>query len=128
MTKWWFRRKLRKRLKLVILVELVTFSKSWANISTTIHSVFGQFDLKLTKKWPKKWSKKKSMDSLCHSEWIWIWKNRFVLYWTQFPGFPCANRHHFVLFGIFTGTKCCKMGTIGDLVYLVPENWKHRGY
>ena len=35
------------------LVELVTFSKSWANILTTIQSVFGYFDLKLTKKRPK---------------------------------------------------------------------------
>ena len=35
------------------LVELVTFSKSWANILTTIQSVFGYFDLKLTKKMTK---------------------------------------------------------------------------
>ena len=87
-----------KRLK---LVELVAFSKSSANISTTIHSVFGHFDLKLT----NKRSKKKSVDSLCHSEWIWIWKNRFVLYWTRFPGYPLFENTKIVSFCTFSVSK-----------------------
>ena len=114
------------------LVESVAFSKSSANISTTIHSVFGHFDLKLT----NKRSKKKSVDSLCHSEWIWIWKNRFVLYWTQFPGYPLVEntkivpsctfsiaKSHFQALNLFFCPKKCKKS--GVLMFQIRKFWKN---